>query len=157
MYTHNVFLVLLHLKGRDVLARRVLSFSLYKERGSRVESPGERDGSIWPFTNYCPHFTPCMHYNLQTTSNNMIEKHKNKRCKKASSSKIENRREERNERGMQTGKRERVNFDSGFVLLLSDMFCIWVSSKGMQVWGRDLTQQVHVWLKHTHRTNSHTH
>lgn len=135
MYTHNVFLVLLHLKGRDVLARRVLSFSLYKERGSRVESPGERDGSICPFTNYCPHFTPCMHYNLQTTSNNMIEKHKNKRCKKASSSKIENRREERNERGMQTGKRERVNFDSGFVLLLSDMFCIWVSSKGIQVWG----------------------
>lgn len=28
---------------------------------------------------------------------------------------------------------KRVKIDSGFILLLSDMFCIWVSSKGMQV------------------------
>lgn len=32
---------------------------------------------------------------------------------------------------MQTGSGESVKTDSGFVLLLSDMFCIWVSSKGM--------------------------
>lgn len=43
--------------------------------------------------------------------------------------------EGREERGMRGGckqeKRKRVKIDSGFVLLLSDMFCIWVSSKGM--------------------------
>jgi len=43
-----------------------------------------------------------MHYN--STSNNMIEKHKNKGCKKASSSKIEKEREQMREwEGMQTG------------------------------------------------------
>lgn len=75
-----------------------------------------------------------MQYN--STSNNMIEKHKNKGCKRASFSKIEKdtgaeerggdeeeeEEDEEEEEEECIQEREKVKTDSGFVLILSDMF-----------------------------------
>lgn len=63
----------------------------------------------------CPHCIPCMHYN--STSNNMIEKHKNKGCKKLFPQKLRRRGNR-----WESGRGCKQEVEKAWILILA-LFC----------------------------------